>query len=142
MNLQPASQRLLEPARRRDSRAGGAGHRAAGGQGPGRCGYGLYSLVTAIVGYFAVIDINVTAGSVKYIAEFNARKDQRRIDETVFFGLAVYALLGRPARSACSSARTGSSPACSRCRPRWRGRPSPPAGWRRSASSSASCRAI
>ena len=56
--------------------------------------YGVYSLVTAIVGYFAVIDINVTAGSIKYIAQFNANRDQVRIDETVFFGLSVYALLG------------------------------------------------
>jgi O-antigen/teichoic acid export membrane protein len=63
-------------------------------RGLGDASYGVYSLVTAIVGYFAVIDINVTAGSVKYIAEFNANKDQRRIDETVFFGLAVYSMLG------------------------------------------------
>jgi O-antigen/teichoic acid export membrane protein len=63
-------------------------------RGLGDASYGVYSLVTAIVGYFAVIDINVTAGSVKYIAEFNAHRDQERIDETVFFGLSVYALLG------------------------------------------------
>ena len=54
----------------------------------------MYSLVTAIVGYFAVIDINVTAGSVKFIAEFNARKDSASIGETVWFGIMVYALLG------------------------------------------------
>jgi len=63
-------------------------------KGLGDANYGVYSLVTAIVGYFAVIDINVTAGSVKYIAEFNANRDQQRIDETVFFGLGVYSLLG------------------------------------------------
>jgi O-antigen/teichoic acid export membrane protein len=63
-------------------------------KGLGDANYGVYSLVTAIVGYFAVIDINVTAGSVKYIAEFNAHKDRDRINETVFFGLTVYALLG------------------------------------------------
>jgi len=63
-------------------------------KGLGDANYGVYSLVTAIVGYFAVIDINVTAGSVKYIAEFNANRDQERIDETVFFGLSVYSMLG------------------------------------------------
>ena len=63
-------------------------------KGLGDANYGLYSLVTAIVGYFAVIDINVTAGSVKYIAAFHAHQDDERIDETVFFGLSVYALLG------------------------------------------------
>jgi O-antigen/teichoic acid export membrane protein len=63
-------------------------------RGLGDAGYGVYSLVTAIVGYFAVIDINVTAGSVKYIAEFNARDERDKISETLFFGLAVYAVLG------------------------------------------------
>lgn len=63
-------------------------------KGLGDAGYGLYSLVTAIVGYFAVIDINVTAGSVKYIAEHNARKDEERIFETVSFGLATYTGIG------------------------------------------------
>jgi len=60
----------------------------------GDASYGVYSLVTAIVGYFAVIDINVTAGSIKYVAEFNASRDQARINETLCFGLCVYALLG------------------------------------------------
>jgi O-antigen/teichoic acid export membrane protein len=67
-------------------------------RGLGDASYGVYSLVTAIVGYFAVIDINVTAGSVKFIAEFSAHRDRLdardRINETVFFGLSVYALLG------------------------------------------------
>jgi O-antigen/teichoic acid export membrane protein len=63
-------------------------------RGLGQADYGLYSLVTAIVGYFAVIDINVTAGSVKFIAESQARHDAARIAETVSFGLAVYAALG------------------------------------------------
>jgi O-antigen/teichoic acid export membrane protein len=63
-------------------------------KGLGEASYGVYSLITAIVGYFAVIDINVTAGSVKYIAEYSARKDRDRIAETFYFGICVYALLG------------------------------------------------
>jgi O-antigen/teichoic acid export membrane protein len=63
-------------------------------KGLGEAGYGLYSLVTAIVGYFAVLDINVTAGSVKYIAQFNAGAERERISETITFGVLVYAALG------------------------------------------------
>ena len=63
-------------------------------KGLGEASYGVYSLVTAIVGYFAVIDINVTAGSVKYIAEHNARADQDQVIETLSFGLFVYAVIG------------------------------------------------
>lgn len=63
-------------------------------KGLGHAGYGVYSLVTAIVGYFAVLDINVTAGSVKFIAQYNASADRERISETVVFGLLVYVGLG------------------------------------------------
>jgi len=62
--------------------------------GLGEAGYGLYSLVTAIVGYFAVIDINVTAGSVKYIAAHHARAEHEHVAATLCFGLAAYALIG------------------------------------------------
>ena len=63
-------------------------------RGLGQAGYGVYSLVTAIVGYFAVMDINLTAGSVKYIAQHRARGDARQVAETLSFGLATYAAIG------------------------------------------------
>jgi O-antigen/teichoic acid export membrane protein len=63
-------------------------------KGLGEAGYGVYSLVTAIVGYFSLIDINVTAGSVKHNAQHSARKDGERISETVCFGLLIYTALG------------------------------------------------
>ena len=109
-------------------------------RGLGEAGYGVYSLVTAIVGYFAVIDMNVTAGSVKFIAGFSARKDSAKVNETICFGIMVYALLGVVGALGLFGGAHSSSPACSACRPRWRPRRSPPAGWRRSDSSSASCR--
>jgi len=62
--------------------------------GLGEANYGVYALVTAIVGYFAVIDINVTAGSVKYIAAQHARAEPGRIAETLSFGCAIYAVIG------------------------------------------------
>ena len=62
--------------------------------GLGEANYGLYALVTAIVGYFAVIDINVTAGSVKYIAAQHARAEDEQIARTLSFGAAIYALIG------------------------------------------------
>lgn len=60
----------------------------------GDAGYGLFTLITAIVGYFALIDINVTAGSVKYIAEYAAKNNRRGIDQTLSFGLLVYFSIG------------------------------------------------
>lgn len=56
--------------------------------------YGVYALVTSIVGYFAVMDINVTAGSVKYLAEHHARQDHDRASQVFSFGALIYLLIG------------------------------------------------
>lgn len=71
-------------------------------RGLGDAGYGVYALITAIVGYFAIIDINVTAGSVKHIAAHWAQSLQSQgtqeaeegIAQTITFGLLVYGALG------------------------------------------------
>ena len=70
--------------------------------GLGDAGYGVYALITAIVGYFAIIDINVTAGSVKHIAahwalgqqQDNSAGAHQGIAQTITFGLLVYSVVG------------------------------------------------
>lgn len=60
----------------------------------GAANYGLLALVTSIVGYFALLDINVTAGATKYVAQYNAAADTRRLNETLCFGLIIYTGIG------------------------------------------------
>jgi O-antigen/teichoic acid export membrane protein len=57
-------------------------------------GYGIVTLVGSVIGYFAVLDINLTAGSIKYLAEHHAARDRRRFAETFWFGIFFYGLLG------------------------------------------------
>jgi len=56
--------------------------------------FGLLTLVTAIVGYFALLDVNLTAGSTKYVSQFQAVGDHRQLQQTVCFGLMIYAVIG------------------------------------------------
>lgn len=56
--------------------------------------YGTLALITAIVGYFALIDINVTSGAVKHIASYHAQGDTRAVNQVVTLGLAAYAVIG------------------------------------------------
>lgn len=56
--------------------------------------YGALVLVTSIVGYFGIIDVNATAGTVKFVAEHNARGDDDRVSQVVAVGAAVHGLLG------------------------------------------------
>ena len=56
--------------------------------------YGLLTLITAIIGYFAIIDINFTAGSLKYVSEFHASGQANKRDQTLTAGFLLYLLIG------------------------------------------------
>lgn len=56
--------------------------------------YGLLMLVTSIMGYFALIDINVTAASTKFVSQHHAQGADRQVHQTVSFGLLIYLGIG------------------------------------------------
>ena len=56
--------------------------------------YGALVLITSIVGYFGIVDVNATAGSVKYVAEYKASGQQIKANEVVTFGLLLYGAIG------------------------------------------------
>ncbi len=56
--------------------------------------YGALALITSIVGYFGILDVNVTAGSVKYVAEHQARGENTEVSRVVSFGLLLYLAIG------------------------------------------------
>lgn len=63
-------------------------------KGLGVEGYGLFTLITAIVGYFALIDINVTAGSVKHLAHYHSLGRVGDASEVIVFGGLTYLGIG------------------------------------------------
>lgn len=62
--------------------------------GLGLEGFGIVTLIGSVVGYFGVLDINLSAGSIKYLAQYHAQADQPRFDETFWFGCIFYGVLG------------------------------------------------
>ncbi len=60
----------------------------------GEVNYGVLTMVTAIVGYFALIDINVTSASVKYVAQYRATAQLSELYQVVTFGALVYLAIG------------------------------------------------
>jgi O-antigen/teichoic acid export membrane protein len=56
--------------------------------------YGTLTLLTSIVGYFALLDINATTGALKYLAEYHARKDDVRTRQLFSLGLLIYLAIG------------------------------------------------
>jgi len=57
-------------------------------------GYGVVTLVGAVIGYFSVFDVNLTEGAIKYLAGDHAAGDRLRFSETFWFGLLFYGALG------------------------------------------------
>lgn len=60
----------------------------------GNDSYGVFTLVTAIIGYFALLDINVTSGSVKFVAEHNILGERKELHEVVTLGAVFYLFIG------------------------------------------------
>jgi len=56
--------------------------------------YGLLTLITAIIGYFAIIDLNFTAGSLKYVSEFHSAGQTDKRDQTLTAGFFIYLAIG------------------------------------------------
>src|SRR4051812_28927734 len=57
-------------------------------------GFGVVTLVSSVIGYFGVLDINLSAGAIKYLAEHHASGDRKRFAETFWFGALFYGSLG------------------------------------------------
>jgi O-antigen/teichoic acid export membrane protein len=57
-------------------------------------GFGIITLIGSVIGYFGVLDVNLSAGAIKYLAEHHASGDRRRFAETFWFGILFYGLLG------------------------------------------------
>lgn len=57
-------------------------------------GYGIVTLIAAVIGYFAVLDVNFSAGAIKYLAESHTANDRKRFAETFWFGAMFYGGLG------------------------------------------------
>lgn len=57
-------------------------------------GFGIVTLIGSVIGYFGILDINLNAGAIKYLAEHHASGDRKRFAETFWFGIMFYCLLG------------------------------------------------
>ena len=57
-------------------------------------GFGIVTMVSSVIGYFGVLDINLSSGAIKYLAEHHASGDRRRFSETFWFGAMFYGALG------------------------------------------------
>jgi len=56
--------------------------------------YGVLILASAIIGYFSILDINLTAGSIRYISEYHAKGDFGKVNQVLSLSLFGYSVIG------------------------------------------------
>lgn len=56
--------------------------------------YGVWSLVMAVMGYFAFLDMNMLRGGIRYLAEYDGKKDKESANQVVSFGMLAYLGIG------------------------------------------------
>ncbi len=63
-------------------------------RGVGLEGFGIITLVTSVVGYFGIVDLNLSSGSIRYLSQFHASAEDENFRETFWFGLMFYTAIG------------------------------------------------
>lgn len=62
--------------------------------GLGLEGFGIVTLIGSVIGYAGLLDVNLSAGAIKYLSQYHAQQDGTRFAQTFWFGAAFYGLLG------------------------------------------------
>ena len=62
--------------------------------GLGQSSYGLLVVISSLTGYLSILDINLTASSIKFLAEAQARRDGDLAKQVLSFCLAFYGAIG------------------------------------------------
>lgn len=57
-------------------------------------GYGIRAVILTVSGYFALFDLGLNGAGTKYLAEFNAKNDNKSIEELLSTTRIVYLIMG------------------------------------------------
>jgi O-antigen/teichoic acid export membrane protein len=63
-------------------------------RGLGQDRYGIYATVTSVVGYVGLLDLGIGISLTKFVAEYYAKRDYRRLNEMLSTSLLLYVGLG------------------------------------------------
>jgi len=57
-------------------------------------GYGIYILITSLIGYYGLLDLGLGEALIKFISEFNSKEDNQSICRAINSALMVQLLIG------------------------------------------------
>ncbi|GBC63752.1 flippase [Desulfonema ishimotonii] len=56
--------------------------------------YGVLVLILSIIGYFAIMDLNLGQAIIKYVAEYNGKNKKKKVNEIIRVTIFLYLILG------------------------------------------------
>ena len=62
--------------------------------GVGKEGFGIITFAAVLIGYFNIFELGITHGVTKYVAEYNAKNDPKRISEIINTSLGLFFVIG------------------------------------------------
>lgn len=60
----------------------------------GKTGYGIWILVSSIIGYYGLLDLGVSSAITRYVARYAGQKDYKSLNETVSTSLVMFCVIG------------------------------------------------
>lgn len=56
--------------------------------------YGIFAVITSVVGYFALLDMGLGSAVIKYVAEYNASGNAEKVNEVIGVTLLIFLIFG------------------------------------------------
>jgi O-antigen/teichoic acid export membrane protein len=56
--------------------------------------YGIWILIFSLIGYGSLLDFGIRTSIVKYVAQFNSKKDQKNLNQLLNTSLFIYTIIG------------------------------------------------
>lgn len=60
----------------------------------GPTGFGIWTLIHTIVGYYGILDLGVESAVTRYVARYSGQKDYKALNQSINTALALFLLLG------------------------------------------------
>lgn len=60
----------------------------------GKTGYGIWILVSSIIGYYGLLDLGVSSAITRYVARYAGQKDYKSLNETINTSLVMFCIIG------------------------------------------------
>jgi len=60
----------------------------------GKTGYGIWTLISSIIGYYGILDLGITSAITRYVARYAAQKNYKALSDTISTAIVLFFGIG------------------------------------------------